>query len=179
MRSTPASTRTKRRRARRHHRPDRQGRADGTLRWTPPGNLEDPAPRLVADRHRKPSGHAEATGLEVDKYDGKAVRAYLETYLSKYERRAGKDLVGARGVRAMVTDSIEVGSSNWTPRLLEQFKAPARLRCAALAAGPDRRRHRQPRPHRRLPVRLPPHPGRPDGERALWHRGGGRARARA
>jgi hypothetical protein len=34
----------------------------------------------------------------------------------------GKDLVGAHGVRALVTDSTEVGSSNWTPRLLEQFR---------------------------------------------------------
>ena len=98
-------------------------RPDGTLTWTPPAGTW----RIVrlgwsltgTENH---PATPEATGLEVDKYDGGAVRRYLETYLSKYEQAAGKDLVGARGVRALVTDSIEVGSSNWTPRLLEQFR---------------------------------------------------------
>jgi hypothetical protein len=98
-------------------------RPDGTLAWTPPAGTWKIV-RLgwsLTGTENHPAT-PEATGLEVDKYDGGAVRRYLETYLSKYEHAAGKDLVGAHGVRALVTDSIEVGSSNWTPRLLDQFK---------------------------------------------------------
>jgi hypothetical protein len=97
--------------------------ADGSLDWTPPAGrwkiLRLGWSLTGIENH---PATPEATGLEVDKYDGKAVRAYLDNYLAQYERAAGKHLVGARGVRAIVTDSIEVGSSNWTPRLLEQFR---------------------------------------------------------
>jgi hypothetical protein len=65
---------------------------------------------------------AEATGLEVDKYDARAVREYMEHYLGMYGEAAGDGLLGSRGVRAILTDSIEVGASNWTPALLEQFQ---------------------------------------------------------
>lgn len=98
-------------------------RPDGTLAWMPPAGTWKIV-RLgwsLTGTENHPAT-PEATGLEVDKYDGAAVRRYLETYLSKYEQAAGKDLVGAHGVRALVTDSIEVGSSNWTPRLLDQFR---------------------------------------------------------
>lgn len=98
-------------------------RADGTLDWTPPkgawrvlrlgwspvGTINHPAT-------------PEATGLEVDKFDGQAVRAYLEHYLGLYRDAAGADLIGSRGVTSLLTDSIEVGAANWTPRLVEQFK---------------------------------------------------------
>jgi hypothetical protein len=98
-------------------------RADGTLDWTPPPGtwkIVRLAWSLTGTENHPAT--KEATGLEVDKYDGDAVRRYLDTYLAKYEQAAGKDLVGAHGVRAIVTDSIEVGSSNWTPRMLEQFR---------------------------------------------------------
>jgi len=98
-------------------------RPDGTLDWTPPagkwkiirigwtltGKTNHPAP-------------AEATGLEVDKLDGAAVERYLRHYLDMYKDAAGSDLVGKRGVRALLTDSTEVGTFNWTPRMIEQFK---------------------------------------------------------
>jgi hypothetical protein len=97
--------------------------ADGTLTWTPPkGKWKILRLGYSLTGIENHPATPEATGLEVDKYDGRAVRTYLETYLSKYEKAVGKDLVGARGVRALVTDSTEVGSSNWTPRLLDQFK---------------------------------------------------------
>jgi len=97
--------------------------ADGTLNWTPSkgrwrvvrlgysllGTTNHPAP-------------AEATGLEVDKFDGPAVRRYLEHYIGMYRDAAGSDLVGRRGVQALLTDSIEVGAANWTPRMIAQFK---------------------------------------------------------
>lgn len=98
-------------------------RADGTLDWTAPkgswrilrlgwtltGKTNHPAP-------------AEATGLEVDKLDGAAVERYLRHYLEMYKEAAGSDLVGKRGVRALLTDSTEVGSFNWTPRMVEHFR---------------------------------------------------------
>ncbi|MFD1612331.1 glycosyl hydrolase [Sphingomonas tabacisoli] len=98
-------------------------KADGTLEWTPPkgkwrivrlgysllGTTNHPAPE-------------EATGLEVDKFDGAAVRQYLQTYLGMYRDAAGADMIGRRGIRALLTDSIEVGAANWTPRMVEQFK---------------------------------------------------------
>ena len=103
-------------------------KADGTLDWT--------APRLPAGQAWKvlrlgssllgTTNHPappEATGLEVDKYDGAAVRAYLEHYLGMYKDAAGADMVGSHGVRALLTDSIEVGEANWTPRMLARFQA--------------------------------------------------------
>ena len=98
-------------------------RADGTLDWTPAkgrwrvlrlgwslvGTTNHPAP-------------PEATGLEVDKFDGPAVRRYLEHYIGTYRDVAGADLLGKRGVQAILTDSIEVGAANWTPRMVEQFQ---------------------------------------------------------
>ncbi|MET0179506.1 MAG: glycosyl hydrolase, partial [Novosphingobium sp.] len=97
-------------------------RSDGTLDWTPPkgrwkvlrlgysllGTTNYPAP-------------PEATGLEVDKFDGPAVRRYMEHYISMY-RDASGGMVGQSGVDAILTDSIEVGAANWTPAMIGQFK---------------------------------------------------------
>jgi hypothetical protein len=98
-------------------------RPDGTLDWTPPkGNwrvIRLGYSLLGTTNHPAP---AEATGLEVDKFDGDAVRRYLEHYLAMYNDAAGPDLIGKKGVRALLTDSIEVGAANWTPKLIEQFK---------------------------------------------------------
>lgn len=98
-------------------------RADGTLDWTPPaGNwkiFRFGYSLLGKSNHPAP---AEATGLEVDKYDGDAVRRYLDHYLANYRDAAGPDLLGPRGVGALLTDSIEVGAANWTPQIVEQFK---------------------------------------------------------
>jgi hypothetical protein len=97
-------------------------RADGTLDWTPPkgrwrvvrfgtsllGTTNHPATR-------------EATGLEVDKYDAAAVKRYLDHYLGMYRDATG-GMMGAQGLRAIITDSFEAGDANWTPRMVEQFK---------------------------------------------------------
>ncbi|MEO6092550.1 MAG: glycosyl hydrolase [Novosphingobium sp.] len=102
-------------------------RADGSLDWTPPRlanggrwkALRLGYSLLGTTNHPAPP---EATGLEVDKFDGAAVRRYLEHYLGMYKDAAGPELVGQRGVRALLTDSIEVGAANWTPRLVDQFR---------------------------------------------------------
>ncbi|MCW1429490.1 glycosyl hydrolase [Novosphingobium sp. JCM 18896] len=102
-------------------------RPDGTLDWTPPklpGGARWRVLRLGysllgTTNHPAPP---EATGLEVDKFDGPAVRRYLEHYIGMYRDAAGADLIGKRGVQAILTDSIEVGAANWTPQMLAQFK---------------------------------------------------------
>ena len=97
--------------------------ADGTLNWTPPRGTWRVV-RMGWSLLGKTNHPAtpEATGLEVDKIDAAAVRRYLETYLDMYRDAAGADLIGKRGVRALLTDSTEAGSFNWTPRLLEHFQ---------------------------------------------------------
>ncbi len=98
-------------------------RPDGSLDWTPPKGrwrvIRFGSSLLGTTNHPAPP---EATGLEVDKFDGAAVRRYLEHYIGTYKDAAGEGLVGKRGVRALLTDSIEVGAANWTPRMVEQFK---------------------------------------------------------
>lgn len=98
-------------------------KADGTIDWTPPaghwrvvrlgwsltGKTNHPAP-------------FEATGLEVDKLDGRAVRAYLERYIASYKATLESDRLGDKGLGALLTDSTEVGAFNWTPLMIEQFK---------------------------------------------------------
>lgn len=99
-------------------------RPDGTLDWTPPRGSRWRIARLGWSLIGKTNHPAtpESTGLEVDKMDDAAVRRYLDTYLTRYRAAAGAGMLGARGVRALLTDSIEAGPANWTPRLLEQFR---------------------------------------------------------
>lgn len=99
-------------------------RPDGTLDWTPPEgewHVLRLGWSLIGTRNHPAT--PEATGLEVDKFDGAAVRRYLETYLGMYRDATDPELIGHHGVRALVTDSIEVGPANWTPRLIERFRA--------------------------------------------------------
>lgn len=96
---------------------------DGSLDWTPPKGqwrvLRMGYSLTGTENHPAPP---EATGLEVDKFDADAVRRYINTYLDTYNAAAGPDLIGQHGVRALLNDSIEVGASNWTPRLVAEFK---------------------------------------------------------
>ena len=101
-------------------------RADGRLDWSAPGLPKGQAWRVIRLGHSllgtmNHPAPPEATGLEVDKFDGPAVRRYMEHYLDMY-REASGGLIGARGVRALLTDSIEVGAANWTPQMIAQFK---------------------------------------------------------
>jgi alpha-L-rhamnosidase len=100
--------------------------ADGSLDWTPARLPNGGTWRVLRLGHSLlgTTNHPappEATGLEVDKFDGPAVRRYMEHYLGMY-RDASGGLIGDRGVRAILTDSIEVGAANWTPLMIDQFK---------------------------------------------------------
>lgn len=99
-------------------------RPDGTLDWAPQegdwtvlrmgysltGHLNGPAP-------------VDATGLEVDKLDAGLVTEYFEHYLGFFDEALGKGLVGAKGVTALLSDSIESGPQNWTAAMREEFRA--------------------------------------------------------
>lgn len=100
-------------------------RPDGTLDWTPPAGSNWRILRFGWSLTGKTNHPAppEATGLEVDKYDAAAVRRYVETYLGMYREAVGPDLIGKRGVQALLTDSIEVGNANWTGAMEAEFAA--------------------------------------------------------
>jgi len=94
----------------------------GRLHWTPPPG-QWTVLRLGWALTGQTNGPAEEkdTGLEVDKLDPVAVRAYIDRYLSMYESAMGAKL-GAANVGALLTDSWEAGPQNWTPVLLQQFQ---------------------------------------------------------
>jgi hypothetical protein len=101
----------------------RQMKPDGTLVWTPPAGrwkiLRFGYSLTGKENH---PASAEATGLEVDKLDRNHVKAYLDTYLGKYEAALGPERIGAKGVRALLVDSIETGPQNWTESLPAEFR---------------------------------------------------------
>jgi len=97
-------------------------RPDGTLDWTAPRG------RWIVQRfgysltgHRNGPASPEATGLEADKLNAAHMRAYLEHYLDLYKETTGPELMGSKGVTALLTDSIESGPQNWTDNMLEEF----------------------------------------------------------
>ena len=95
---------------------------DGILDWTAPegewnvyrfaytliGTTNGPAP-------------PEATGLEVDKLDGGAVRRYWENYLGLYEEALGRKL-GPGTISNIDIDSYESGKGTWTLHMEEEFE---------------------------------------------------------
>jgi len=98
--------------------------AAGTLSWTPPEG-EWTVLRLgysLTGKTNHPAS-AEATGLEVDKLDKVAVKAYMDHYLSNFQKTVGKEWIGDKGIRAFLTDSIESAGQNWTGRMVGEFKA--------------------------------------------------------
>ncbi|MCH6230917.1 glycoside hydrolase [Microbacterium sp. CFH 31415] len=87
---------------------------DGRLDWdAPPGRWR--VLRLGASLTGQTNGPAlvDATGLEVDKLDGARVEMFLQRHLTRFE---------AEGFDALLSDSIEAGSQNWTDRITERFQ---------------------------------------------------------
>lgn len=99
-------------------------RADGSLDWAPPAGrwIVLRFGYSLTGRTNHPASR-EATGLEVDKLNRKHVRAYIETYLSEYEKTLGATLTDGGALQYMLTDSYEAGPQNWTDDMLQQFKA--------------------------------------------------------
>ena len=95
---------------------------DGTLAWTPPAGrwviLRMGYSLLGITNH--PASN-EATGLEVDKLNRTYVKNYMDHYLDNYKGAVGADMMGARGVKFVITDSWEAGSQNWTDNMIAEF----------------------------------------------------------
>ena len=95
--------------------------SSGTLRWdvpegewivlravaAPTGTQNSPAP-------------PEATGLEVDKMNRRALKSHFEAYIGKLLERMPKDQ--RRALKHIVADSYEMGPQNWTDDFVSDFK---------------------------------------------------------
>ena len=96
---------------------------DGTLDWTPPAGdwvvLRYGYSLLGITNH---PATAEATGLEVDKLNSGFVKEYMDKYLDSYKETVGAGMMGAHGIRYVITDSWEAGSQNWTDNMIAEFK---------------------------------------------------------
>lgn len=97
---------------------------DGILNWTLPST--DGQWKIVrfgyslTGKQNHPAS-VEATGLEVDKMDARAVKDYFTTYLNQYKDAIG-GLMGSKGLQYMITDSYEAGQETWTPGMMEEFQ---------------------------------------------------------
>ncbi|HEX8022409.1 glycosyl hydrolase, partial [Mucilaginibacter sp.] len=98
--------------------------ASGTLNWTPPSaGGEWKIVRFgysLTGKQNHPAS-LEATGLEVDKMDARAVKDYFTTYLNQYKDATG-GLMGRKGLQYIITDSYEAGQETWTPGMMEEFQ---------------------------------------------------------
>ncbi|MDP4291305.1 MAG: glycosyl hydrolase [Bacteroidota bacterium] len=95
---------------------------DGTLDWTPTaGNWN--VIRFGYSLTGRPNHPAspEATGLEVDKLNPKAVKAYFENYLDQYKNATGGLMGKNGGLQCVITDSWEAGVQNWTNDMMQEF----------------------------------------------------------
>jgi hypothetical protein len=97
--------------------------ADGTLDWTPPAGqwvvIRFGYSLLGVTNH---PATKEATGLEVDKFNSRYVKNYMNAYLDSYKETVGAGMMGKKGIRYEITDSWEAGSQNWTDDMLAQFR---------------------------------------------------------
>jgi len=95
---------------------------DGTLNWTPPaGNWNIIRFGYSLTGHHNGPASPEATGLEVDKLNPKAVKAYFENYLDQYKDATGGLMGSKGGLQYVITDSWEAGVQNWTNNMMEEF----------------------------------------------------------
>ena len=95
---------------------------DGTLNWTPPaGNWKIVRFGYSLTGKKNHPASPEATGLEVDKLDARAVKDYFENYLNQYKDATG-GLMGSKGLKYIITDSYEAGQETWTPLMAQEFQ---------------------------------------------------------
>jgi hypothetical protein len=97
-------------------------RPDGSLDWTaPPGRWTVLRFGYSLTGKENAPAPVEATGLEVDKLNASHVADYMNTYLGLVREAVGPGLMGRRGVRALLNDSIESGFQNWTDGMQTVF----------------------------------------------------------
>ncbi|MFD3003759.1 glycosyl hydrolase [Pontibacter toksunensis] len=96
---------------------------DGTLNWTPPaGNWKIVRFGYSLTGKQNHPASPEATGLEVDKLDDRAIKDYFENYLNQYKDATGGLIGDKGGLQYIITDSYESGQNNWTPKMAEEFQ---------------------------------------------------------
>ena len=96
---------------------------DGTLTWNAPeGNWRIFRFGYSLTGKTNHPASPEATGLEVDKLDPKAITEYFHNYLQTYADASGGKL-GKGGIEYLLTDSYEAGAQTWTRNMFEEFKA--------------------------------------------------------
>ncbi|WP_369753958.1 glycosyl hydrolase [Flavobacterium sp. WC2409] len=96
--------------------------ADGTLNWiVPAGNWKIVRFGFSLLGITNHPASPEATGLEVDKLDPVAIKAYFENYLDQYKNATGGLMGNKGGLQYIVTDSWEAGAQNWTKNLPAEF----------------------------------------------------------
>lgn len=97
--------------------------ADGSLNWTAPaGNWKLLRFGYTLTGKQNHPASPEATGLEVDKLDPVAVKAYFENYLDQYKSATGGLMGEKGGLQYIITDSWEAGVQNWTGNLFREFE---------------------------------------------------------
>lgn len=95
---------------------------DGSLNWTPPaGNWKIVRYGYSLLGITNHPASPEGTGLEVDKLDPVAIKAYFENYLDQYKNATGGLMGDKGGLQYIVTDSWEAGAQNWTKNLPAEF----------------------------------------------------------
>ncbi|MFT3704967.1 MAG: glycosyl hydrolase [Agriterribacter sp.] len=95
---------------------------DGKLSWTAPAgrwNIVRYGFSLTGKQNHPAS--PEATGLEVDKLNPDAVKAYFTNYLDQYKDATGGLMGDKGGLKFIVTDSWEAGVQNWTDNMMNEF----------------------------------------------------------
>ena len=96
---------------------------DGKLTWEiPEGNWKIVRFGYSLTGKENHPASPEATGLEVDKLDARAVKDYFNNYLDQYKDATG-GLMGEKGLQYIIIDSYEAGQMTWTPLMAEEFKA--------------------------------------------------------
>ena len=96
---------------------------DGVLGWTAPeGNWRIFRFGYSLTGKTNHPASPEATGLEVDKLDPKAITEYFNNYLQTYVDASGGKL-GKGGIEYLLTDSYEAGAQTWTGNMFAEFKA--------------------------------------------------------
>jgi len=93
---------------------------DGVLKWNAPAGrwkIFRFGYNLIG--HVNGPATMEATGLEVDKLSGDAVKRYYANYLDMYGAASG-DRLGST-IKSIMIDSYESGRGTWTPKVEEEF----------------------------------------------------------
>lgn len=95
---------------------------DGVLSWNAPeGNWRIFRFGYSLTGKTNHPASPEATGLEVDKLDPKAITDYFHNYLGTYVEASGGRL-GKGGIEYLLTDSYEAGAQTWTGNMFDEFR---------------------------------------------------------